>query len=710
MQSVPLLAWAILLCCCSGGNGRVLASEHPIEKVIVMLKSLHEQATTEGQSEEVTYAKFEKWCTDSLKTLGKAITTSKQSIDVLGTTIEGKAAENATLTESIDQLAQEILRLEATGLGTEATRTKAADLYAAADKDYEDTITAIDAVIAELEGVRTATSGASMVQAKLEQLQRSRLLTSEQKAALSIGNSSTPRPDILAKGNYEASVKKYAFKSGNVIELLKSLKLKFEDDRVAATKAETNALNAYELAKAARANALAAANAAKIEKGKLIGEVQTELADAKASLKNVMIDLHTDTTSYSDTEKTCTMKASEWQDRSEIRQKELQAIEKGIEILAKVAGVRTEAPVNPSLPVSPVTPPGTALLQDENPAMRAVNLLRKEASQVHSHSLARFAEEIAAKAGGPFDEIKNMIQKMIFRLMAEQKDEDEHKNWCDLELEKTSASKVNKEEKISVLGAKITEAKATLALLTNEIAAADEMATTIMEHMDEATRIREVGKQENELAVKDARDAQEALAQAEAVLVQFYKDSGAVPKESWELLQRGVTLPAEPSTWDAAYTGITDPSAQPDGIITLLKTISATFSQMEASTLAQEAMDKKAYDEDMKSSTIEKARRAKESEMKAQEKKRVIEKLGSTIDSLKHVEGELESVEQYLKDLNPACIEGDSTYEDRKAAREKEIQALKEAQVILSDWKKGNSSNQTAFLAPIKPVIRRETA
>ena len=33
-----------------------------------------------------------------------------------------------------------------------------------------------------------------------------------------------------------------------------------------------------------------------------------------------------------------------------------------------------------------------------------------------------------------FDQIKNMIQKMIFHLMDEQKNEDEHKHWCDTQI------------------------------------------------------------------------------------------------------------------------------------------------------------------------------------------------------------------------------------------------------------------------------------
>jgi len=43
------------------------------------------------------------------------------------------------------------------------------------------------------------------------------------------------------------------------------------------------------------------------------------------------------------------------------------------------------------------------------------------------------------------------------------------------------------------------------------------------------------------------------------------------------------------------------------------------------------------------------------------------------------------AVVQYLKDLEHGCVDGDSTYEDRKAARAKEIEALGKAQIILRD-------------------------
>ena len=62
-----------------------------------------------------------------------------------------------------------------------------------------------------------------------------------------------------------------------------------------------------------------------------------------------------------------------------------------------------------------------------------------------------------------------MIEKMIFRLMAEQKDEDDHKNWCDKELEQTCVSIADEEDKIGELSAKIDDAEATVNKLTEDI-------------------------------------------------------------------------------------------------------------------------------------------------------------------------------------------------------------------------------------------------
>merc|ERR1719197_1167234 len=160
---------------------------------------------------------------------------------------------------------------------------------------------------------------------------------------------------------------------------------------------------------------------------------------------------------------------------------------------------------------------------------------------------------------------------MIFRLMDEQKQEDEHKLWCDEEIKKSETMKEDKEDKIKDLKAEIKKETATVGKLTEEIKDANKMISDIVSFVKEATEIRNIGKKENALAIKDAKDAQTSLTNAIAVLEAFYKESGEIPKEPWEFIQKPVNLGKKPSTWDAGYTGVSDPDKQPGGIISVLE-------------------------------------------------------------------------------------------------------------------------------------------
>merc|ERR1712072_127329 len=88
-------------------------------------------------------------------------------------------------------------------------------------------------------------------------------------------------------------------------------------------------------------------------------------------------------------------------------------MEQAMKILAKSAGVRTEAPGNPIPPASPVFFQISASTND--PKMKAVALLKEAAADAHSRTLERLAQEVAAHLNGPFDQVNNMIEKMIFR-------------------------------------------------------------------------------------------------------------------------------------------------------------------------------------------------------------------------------------------------------------------------------------------------------
>merc|ERR1719443_1780347 len=145
----------------------------------------------------------------------------------------------------------------------------------------------------------------------------------------------TDKPKSKAEGDLAEHTDKYDFKSENVIELLKQLKLKFEDDQTALTTAETAAINAYELSKAARDNTIKAAQDAK---DKTVAEKkgnEADLADADKKHKDTSADLEADSATLAQTTESCHTKANEWERRSTTRSGEIAAIDAAVKILAK---------------------------------------------------------------------------------------------------------------------------------------------------------------------------------------------------------------------------------------------------------------------------------------------------------------------------------------------------------------------------------------
>eukprot|EP00746_Dinoflagellata_sp_MGD_P160508 gnl/MRDRNA2_/MRDRNA2_87295_c0_seq1.p1 gnl/MRDRNA2_/MRDRNA2_87295_c0~~gnl/MRDRNA2_/MRDRNA2_87295_c0_seq1.p1 ORF type:complete len:686 (+),score=255.02 gnl/MRDRNA2_/MRDRNA2_87295_c0_seq1:76-2133(+) len=650
------------------------AKEHPIGKIISMIEELKVKAMTQAEEEAAAYQKFEYWCKTTMKELNKAITEGKEKVEVLEDTIESLTKEIAKLEVDIETLTKQIEEIEAASAKAKKIREEEETAYKEADSDFKDTIEAIQTCIDSLEDTKAETdkpTGSLLEKSVTKVLNLASLLVSEnEQKVLSSFLQEAQQPK-------KPKAKVYSFKSQGVIELLKKLMEKFETDQLEATKAETNALNAYNLAKQAREEALDTAQKSKDEKEKIKGQAEEDLAAAEKDLEDTKSDLAANEASLEDTTAECQTKADEYESRTAAQESEIKAMEMAIKILAKVGGVR--APKSEGL-----IEEAPSLLQVDDPKAKAVKMLIAEAEKVHSKSLRRLAQQISAHLTGPFDEINQMIQKMIFRLMAEQKDEDDHKNWCDMELEKSTESRDDKAEKKEELTDKIAEAKAKVIELTEEVVTLEEEVAEIIAAIKEATEIREKDKAENMATIKDAKDAQEAIAQAIAVLEDFYKEQGAfLQTESHE----PVVVEASPDTWESESTGL----QSPDGVLDMMKTISADFAKMEAETAAQEETDQKEYDKMVTDESVNKAEKEQLITDKNREKGRLNDKVKTWSDKLKHVTKELEAVEQYLKDLVPACgaaEEGEQNaqdYEDRKQARTDEIEALRKAQTILEE-------------------------
>lgn len=661
------------------------SSGHPITKVIRLLEETKEKAKEQREDEEHTYGKFVHWCKNSVGALEKAIADENEKIEELKGTVDAKTKMVEELDVQIKEVKAEIKKMKSAAKAAEDQRKEGHKTYEDKVDDLEDTIKGIGKAIDVLEKSKKETSFAVLDNAPVKRAIELLHEFAPDKALLL--QAAGVKPDGRA-----GHVKKYSFHSGSVIELLKGLSEDFEKKKLEAEKAETNAVNAFALEEKARDNALDAAEDAKQAKLSALGETKEELAQAKADLKDTEQELDEDSKALEDTHKSCSSKAVEWEERTKAFHGQNEAIDAAIKILAKVTGVRTEAPENPVPPPSPADLQTGALsfMQKSasvtNPGTTAIALIRAAAHKAHSKSLIKLADAVAARftegQGGSevFEDVIHMITNMILRLQAEQKDENEHKEWCDAEVGKTKDAIPGKQDTISELEVKIDESKAKVQTTAEEIDEAAKMADELMRHLNELAEIRKIGHDENKKAVKDAQDAQAAVTNAIAVLEEFYEGSGAAA-----LMQRGVDLPQKPSAWDTEGSGVADPNAQPDGIITVLKEVSADFAKMEADTNAQENSDEEDYKKQKEDAEEDREKRAKEVEMKTQEKENLIEKIKSLEKKKKGVEGDLYALEQYMKDLEPACIKGDSTFEDRKQARSDEVDALKSARKTLEN-------------------------
>jgi len=666
--------------------------EHPAVKIISLLAKLQVQIKEEGQAETHAFGKFTYWCTETTKAKTSAVAEFNKEIEVSSAEIKALTEDIAALEKEIEAHAAAITANEAAKEKMQSNRDADNGVYMASKADLEATIDAVSQAITAL------------MESKPAFLQQTSKKSAAVKTALGLLHVFYPDNKAVAQlmqlgadpiesemaDKFEGRKGReatYDFKGGEVIEMLKKLQLDFEDQLTDLNKAEAAATNAHKLGDAAKEDELASANRAKDTKTEVKGQKGQDLSTAQSNLDEATTNRDADQQVLDETKMTCRTRTDEYDRRMKTREGETAAMAQAIEILEKITGVRTPE----SKGVAFLQLSATKKVADPKAAI--VNLLRKAGSKKQTAALSKLADKIAAlkqtPGSGTFDQIKNMIQKMVFHLMSEQTDEDNHKNWCDKELETTTMMIEDKNATKEELQASIDALSAEIESLASAIEENTKAIAAIDAEVEEQTSIRAEDKEENTATIKDAEEAQTAVAQAIAVLEEFYKSTGAVEKEAWEFAQTqarvrrakqapGETAPMpeyEPEPYQATEGGT--------GVIGMLQEIATDFATMETEARADETTQQDQYDEDMTALKAEKAEKESDSTQKTNRMERLKEKLVGKKDDFKHNQKELDATNQYMADLQHACVDGDSTYEDRKAARTQEIEALKEAQGIL---------------------------
>merc|ERR1719453_2294080 len=194
--------------------------------------------------------------------------------------------------------------------------------------------------------------------------------------------------------------------------------------------------------------------------------------------------------------------------------------------------------------------------------------------------------------------------------------------------------------------------------------------------MIEATKLRNKEKAKNKETVEDAKQAIGAVEAATAVLKDFYKAASTATA----LMQAKPKHEEGMQTFGDTFTGQQEEAG---GVLALLETILADFSNLKADTEAAEAAAQRSYDDFMTEAKRNKATKQKAIEMDQADKVAAEAKLQTDTNDLKSTQDQLLAAERYHATLVPQCVDKGRTFNERTASRREEIQSLKEALKIL---------------------------
>merc|ERR1711971_61318 len=418
---------------------------------------------------------------------------------------------------------------------------------------------------------------------------------------------------------------------------------------------------------------------AQIDQAKSDVEIKSETKAKKLQAKATAEGDVADTTTTRDEDQkylndlvaTCEQKATDFESRQQLRAEELEAIAKAIEIISSGAVAGNAEKHLPSLVQSASLAQLRAGLSEGSRRARVAEYLQSRAASLSSRVLSAVAVRVN---DDPFTKVKKMIKDLIVKLMEEANEEAEHKGWCDTELSTNEQTRKEKTDAVETLHAEIDQLEASISKLTEDITDLTKAVADLDAAMAKATEIRQEEKAENTATIKDAGEAQTAVAQALTVLKEFYAKAG----EATAFLQQ---QPESPEIFDKPYKGM---GAENGGVVGMLEVIESDFARLESETKAAEATSQKEYDTFMTDSKVDKEGKSTDIEHKTAKKQDQNQALTVKREDLEGTQKELDAALAYYDKLKPSCVDAGVSYEDRVARRKEEIESLQEALRILN--------------------------
>jgi len=636
----------------------------PITKVVQLLDSLSAQVTAEGEVEQQQFEELVVWCEENAKEKQHELKTSAERQAELEAVIE-KADSDISVTETrISDLSASISQNDS-DLAS-ATKVRAAEHkdFVARDGEQAQAIDTLERAIQVLSKVLKA----GLVQVDSASASR---LSEAMRAVVDAGVSSTrdvQKLQALLQAHTEDGDEMQSHTEvrnpGAIIDIMKDLLDKAEQERADSTKAETEAQFNYDMLKQSLTDELRTENKQIAERRTKLAAYKEAKASAEGDLEETKKDASSDSATLVQIQTDCMQKASDHEAEVADRKGELKALAAAKSIIQEKAGgaasrsygllqLATQSRSSDALP---------AVLAQ----LRQLGFDHKDMGL--SMQLAQLSSSGASQED-VFAKVKGLIRTMLEKLSEEAKADAKEHEWCTTKTKETTAAKEDHEAQVDKISSKIdrteaaiTEATASLKELEAELGALNKMQGDMDKQRGEEHA-------EYQKASKDYEAGIEGVQMAIKVLKDYYGKNSA-------LLQ------------GSSAAGTQDGN----GIIALLEVAESDFSKLATEVEADEKAAEEEYVQQTKANKV--AKKEKETSIKYTKKQITRGEKGLTelTDDRDAAQGELDGVLEYLSKINKRCIAKPETYEQRVAKREAEIDGLKNALRILTEETAGSDS------------------
>jgi len=682
-----------------------------VQKVIQMLTDMSAKAKQERLDEQVAFARFTTWCDSQVTNLKDDIQKGAQEVESLTASVGKLGSDISAHGARLSELQTDQAKFEAEGKSTQAQREKDHTDFKAQEKDFRESVDAIEQALVILSRQahdRPGDASAALLQASTVQ-QLPAQAQSLVSAFLGMMQENKAHADPLAYAPPQANA--YEFQSGGVVELLKKLRDEFRDKLTEFQKEEMNSKHASDMILLGLTDSAENAAREHEETSILKEDKRAKLAAEKKQLKGTTTVKNDNEKQFSEVTVECREKKFSFEEKQNLRSEEIEAMGKAIEIMQSpdVLGMAEKhlglAQSSKRVAKVLLQAMDAQAVQNEGVHFRVFDFLNNEGKRLHSTQLSMLAQKVMSD---PFGKVRAMIEALITRMQDEAHQDAEHEAFCDKELGQSKITRDKLTIAIDSISAAIDDGKATILSLAEENAQLSKEVADLDQAMSEATDLRNKEKKANAETIKDATAAQAAVAAATAVLKDFYAKAStatafvqAPPAREWGL-KTDVKMGSE--EWNSlanpgfegrvdtghkegmATFGEVEQGRQDEakyGVLGLLEVISSDFARLETETSASEAEAAQSYASFMSESKVSHATKSRQVELNTESKLSAEGRLQSNTADLQATQDQLLAANRYYDKLVPQCIDRGMTWDERVSARKAEIQSLKEALRIL---------------------------